>query len=36
MFVPSEATIITAIIGMVGITATAVVLTYAFIRRPQS
>ena len=35
MFVPTESSIITSIIGMVGLIATAVVLTYGFKRRPQ-
>ena len=32
MFVPTESTIITAVIGMVGLLATGVVLTYGFRR----
>ena len=32
MFIPTEATILTAVIGMVGLLATGVVLTYGFVR----
>ena len=32
MFVPTEATIITAVIGMIGLFGSAVVLTYGFVR----
>jgi len=34
MFIPTESTIIMTVIGMIGITASAVVLTYGFIRQP--
>lgn len=32
MFIPTETTIITAVIGMIGILASGVVLTYGFVR----
>jgi hypothetical protein len=34
MFIPTESSIIMTVIGMIGLTATAVVLTYGFVRRP--
>ncbi len=34
VFVPTETSIILSVIGMIGLTATAVVLTYGFRRRP--